>query len=165
MASADLKAKATKEQNDLANLQEQIANLKAELKEKKKNTPRALSLKVSQKGALSVYGLGRFPVTLYPGQMARLLAIKDEIETFIEENKAYKGRSAGPGGINFVYGDGTREAVTHHSFVPKAGDMYIFPAWLKHWVYPFKSDCTRISVSGNVANAIKIKNLKVDKPV
>ena len=84
MASADLK----KEQNDLATLQEQIATLKAELKEKKKNTPKQLSLKVSQKGALSVYGLGRFPVTLYPGQMARLLSIKEEIETFIEDNKA-----------------------------------------------------------------------------
>ena len=84
MASADLK----KEQNDLATLQEQIATLKAELKEKKKNTPRALSMKVSQKGALSVYGLGRFPVTLYPGQMQRLLSIKEEIETFIDDNKA-----------------------------------------------------------------------------
>ena len=84
MASADLK----KDQADLATLQEQIANLKAELKEKKKNTPKALSLKVSQKGAVSVYGLGRFPVTLYPGQMARLLSIKEEIEAFIEENKA-----------------------------------------------------------------------------
>jgi ribosome-interacting GTPase 1 len=83
MASADLK----KNQDDLATLQEQIATLKAELKEKKKNTPRALSLKVSQKGALSVYGLGRFPVTLYPAQMQRLLSIKEEIETFIEENK------------------------------------------------------------------------------
>jgi len=87
MASADLKAKATKDQADLANLQEQIANLKAELKEKKKNTPKALSLKVSQKGAVSVYGLGRFPVTLYPGQMQRLLSIKEDIETFIEDNK------------------------------------------------------------------------------
>ena len=87
MASADLKAKAKKEQDDLATLQEQIATLKAELKEKKKNTPKALSLKVSQKGAVSVYGLGRFPVTLYPGQMARLLSIKEEIETFIADNK------------------------------------------------------------------------------
>ena len=90
MAAADLKAKATKatkEQADLANLQEQIANLKAELKEKKKNTPKQLSLKVSQKGAVSVYGLGRFPVTLYPAQMSRLLSIKEEIETFIEDNK------------------------------------------------------------------------------
>jgi ribosome-interacting GTPase 1 len=83
MASADLK----KNQADLAALQEQIATLKAELKEKKKNTPKALSLKVSQKGALSVYGLGRFPVTLYPGQMQRLLGIKEEIEAFIEDNK------------------------------------------------------------------------------
>ena len=87
MAAADLKAKATKEQADLANLQEQIANLKAELKEKKKNTPKQLSLKVSQKGAVSVYGLGRFPVTLYPAQMQRLLSIKEEIETFIADNK------------------------------------------------------------------------------
>ena len=85
--AADLKANAKKNQDDLATLQEQIATLKAELKEKKKNTPKALSLKVSQKGALSVYGLGRFPVTLYPGQMARLLSIKEDIETFIEENK------------------------------------------------------------------------------
>ena len=93
MASADLTAKATKAtkapkaQADLAALQEQIANLKAELKEKKKNTPKALSLKVSQKGAVSVYGLGRFPVTLYPAQMQRLLSIKEEIETFIADNK------------------------------------------------------------------------------
>ena len=84
MAAQDLK----KEQDEVTNLQDQIATLKAELKEKKKNTPKALSLKVSQKGALSVYGLGRFPVTLYPGQMARLLSIKEEIETFIEDNKA-----------------------------------------------------------------------------
>ena len=85
--AADLKANAKKNQDDLATLQEQIANLKAELKEKKKNTPKALSLKVSQKGAVSVYGLGRFPVTLYPAQMQRLLSIKEEIETFIADNK------------------------------------------------------------------------------
>ena len=85
--AADLKANAKKNQDDLATLQEQIANLKAELKEKKKNTPRALSLQVSQNGAVSVYGLGRFPVTLYPAQMQRLLSIKEEIETFIADNK------------------------------------------------------------------------------
>ena len=85
--AADLKENAKKNQDDLATLQEQIANLKAELKEKKKNTPKALSLKVSKKGAVSVYGLGRFPVTLYPAQMQRLLSIKEEIETFIADNK------------------------------------------------------------------------------
>ena len=37
--------------------------------------------------------------------------------------------------------------------------MFIFPAGLKHWVFPFKSDCTRVSVSGNVADSIKFKYL------
>ena len=36
--------------------------------------------------------------------------------------------------------------------------MFIFPAWLKHWVCPFKSDCTRISVSGNVYDITDAKN-------
>ena len=77
------------------------------------------------------------------------------------ENSKYKGRSAGPGGLTFLYGDGPREAVTHHSFFPEEGDMFIFPAWLKHWVYPFVSNCERISVSGNVRDHVKIKNLKL----
>ena len=81
------------------------------------------------------------------------------------ENSKYKGRSAGPGGITFIYGDGPRESVTHHSFVPEVGDMYIFPAWLKHWVFPFKSKCTRVSVSGNVRDYIKIKDVRGLKPV
>ena len=81
------------------------------------------------------------------------------------ENSKYKGRSAGPGGVTFIYGDGPRESVTHHSSFPAAGDMYIFPAWLKHWVFPFKSKCTRVSVSGNVRDYIKIKDVKNLKPV
>ena len=81
------------------------------------------------------------------------------------ENAKYKGRSAGPGGITFIYGDGPRESVTHHSFFPEEGDMFIFPAWLKHWVFPFKSECTRISVSGNVRDHIKIKDVRGLKPV
>jgi len=46
-----------------------------------------LSLKVSPKGAVSVYGLGRFPITLYQEQWTRLLAAADEIKSFIEENR------------------------------------------------------------------------------
>ena len=38
--------------------------------------------------------------------------------------------------------------------------MFIFPAGLKHWVFPFKSDCTRVSVSGNVSDSINFKYLK-----
>ena len=81
-------------------------------------------------------------------------------EALKSENTQYKGTSAGPGGITFLYGDGPRESVTSHSFLPETGDMYVFPAWLKHWVYPFKSDCTRISVSGNVRFAFKLKGEK-----
>ncbi len=45
-------------------------------------------MKVSEKGGLSVYGLGRFPVTLYQEQWTKLLAMADDIKAFIEENKA-----------------------------------------------------------------------------
>jgi hypothetical protein len=45
-----------------------------------------MSLKVSEKGALSVYGLGRFPVTLYREQWEKLLGMADEIRAFIREN-------------------------------------------------------------------------------
>jgi hypothetical protein len=52
-----------------------------------KRPPRGqMSLKVSEKGGLSVYGLGRFPVTLYKEQWIRLLAMADEIRNFIKEN-------------------------------------------------------------------------------
>ena len=38
--------------------------------------------------------------------------------------------------------------------------MFIFPAWVKHYVAPFYSDVTRISVSGNVATAVPLKDMK-----
>src|SRR5437868_15242150 len=47
----------------------------------------SISMKVSEKGAVSVYGLGRFPVTLYQEQWLKLLAMADEIKRFIEENR------------------------------------------------------------------------------
>jgi hypothetical protein len=48
----------------------------------------ALSLKVSQKGAVSLYGMGRFPVTLYQEQWEKLLGFGEEIKSFIAENKS-----------------------------------------------------------------------------
>lgn len=45
-----------------------------------------ITLKISEKGGLSVYGLGRFPVTLYKEQWAKLLGAADEIRAFLEEN-------------------------------------------------------------------------------
>lgn len=52
----------------------------------KKNNSGTLSMKVSEKGALSVYGMGRFPVTLYKEQWIKLLGIADELKKFIAEN-------------------------------------------------------------------------------
>jgi hypothetical protein len=52
----------------------------------KKNNSGALSMKVSEKGALSVYGMGRFPVTLYKEQWLKLLAVSEDLKKFIAEN-------------------------------------------------------------------------------
>jgi len=76
------------------------------------------------------------------------------------ENQDYKGLSAGPGGITFIYGDTDDRCITNHSVFPEVGDMYIFPAWVKHWVYPFKSNCVRISVSGNIIDRVELSKLK-----
>lgn len=48
--------------------------------------PKRMTMKVSDKGALSIYGLGRFPVTLYRGQWERLISAAPEITAFIEAN-------------------------------------------------------------------------------
>ena len=70
-------------------LQAEIERLRAENEKLKKPTTRGqMSLKVSEKGGLSVYGLGRFPVTLYREQWEKLLGMGDEIRAFIQENDA-----------------------------------------------------------------------------
>ncbi len=66
----------------------ELARLKAENEVLKKKSGSPVSMKVSEKGAVSVYGLGRFPVTLYQEQWLKLLAMADEIKVFIEENRA-----------------------------------------------------------------------------
>jgi len=68
-------------------LQEELAKLRAENEALKKASSRELSLKVSEKGGLSVYGLGRFPVTLYKEQWIRLLDLSDDIRSFIQNNE------------------------------------------------------------------------------
>ena len=65
-----------------------IASLRVQLAQAQQRTERKLSLKVSEKGAVSLYGLGRFPVTLYAGQWERLLASADDIRTFLAANAA-----------------------------------------------------------------------------
>jgi hypothetical protein len=69
-------------------LKAELARLKAENEQLKSQRGRAVSLKVSEKGGVSVYGLGRFPVTLYKEQWTKLLSMADEIRAFIKENDA-----------------------------------------------------------------------------
>lgn len=68
-------------------LKAELDRLRAENEALKKRTAHGSTLKVSDKGAVSVYGLGRFPVTLYQEQWIKLLAMADDIRAFIDENK------------------------------------------------------------------------------
>ena len=77
-----------------------------------------------------------------------------------KEQDAYDGRSGGPGSLGFLYGEGNRQSITYQSVKPTNRDMFIFPAWVKHYVAPFYSDVTRISVAGNVANSVQLKDMK-----
>ena len=69
-------------------LKAELERLKAENEQLKSQRGRSVSLKVSEKGGVSVYGLGRFPVTLYKEQWLKLLAMADDIRAFITENDA-----------------------------------------------------------------------------
>ena len=67
-------------------LQAEVERLRAENEQLKGQRGRSVSLKVSEKGGVSVYGLGRFPVTLYKEQWAKLLAMSEEIKAFMKEH-------------------------------------------------------------------------------
>ena len=69
-------------------LKAEVARLQAENERLKNQRGRAVSLKVSEKGGVSVYGLGRFPVTLYKEQWTKLLDMAEEIRSFLKENDA-----------------------------------------------------------------------------
>jgi hypothetical protein len=69
-------------------VQAELARLRAENEALKQKRSGVVSMKVSEKGGVSVYGLGRFPVTLYQEQWGKLLAAGDEIKAFIEENRS-----------------------------------------------------------------------------
>ena len=74
MSDEDLKAELERLRNENAAL--------------KKGATTGLRMKVSEKGALSIYGMGRFPVTLYKEQWLKLLNMADEIRGFIKANDA-----------------------------------------------------------------------------
>jgi len=69
-------------------LRAELERLKAENEALKVKATRATSIRVSEKGGVSVYGLGRFPVTLYKEQWVKLLDMAQDIRTFIAQNEA-----------------------------------------------------------------------------
>lgn len=74
---------------DQEEIEQELARLRAENEALKKAAkPGSFSLKVSEKGGVSVYGLGRFPVTLYVEQWETLLQRADEIRAFINANRS-----------------------------------------------------------------------------
>jgi hypothetical protein len=66
----------------------ELARLRAENEQLKAQRSRGVSLKVSEKGGVSVYGMGRFPITLYKEQWLKLLDMANEIRAFIRDNEA-----------------------------------------------------------------------------
>ena len=69
-------------------LKAELDRLRSENDALKKTSAKGLTLKVSEKGGVSVYGLGRFPVTLYKEQWAKLLDMAEEIRAFIKANES-----------------------------------------------------------------------------
>jgi len=70
-----------------AELKAELERLKAENETLKARGSKGVSMKVSEKGGLSVYGLGRFPVTLYQEQWVKLLDLEPDIRSFIKEHE------------------------------------------------------------------------------
>ena len=68
-------------------LQAELERLRQENAALKKGASKGVSLKVSEKGGVSVYGLGRFPITLYQEQWTKLLEMAEEIKQFIKANE------------------------------------------------------------------------------
>ena len=66
----------------------ELQRLRAENERLKRTQSRGITLKVSEKGGVSVYGMGRFPVTLYKEQWIKLLDMADEIRAFIRDHES-----------------------------------------------------------------------------
>ena len=69
-------------------MKNELERLRNENSALKKGAATGITMKVSEKGGLSVYGMGRFPITLYKEQWTKLLMMSDEIGAFIKEHDA-----------------------------------------------------------------------------
>ena len=80
--------KQTKEAQSDEELKSELERLRKENAALKKGSSTGIRMKVSEKGAVSIYGMGRFPVTLYKEQWLKLLEMSDDIRAFIAANEA-----------------------------------------------------------------------------
>jgi len=87
-SGAPAHVEASEDMADDKALQQELERLRRENEALKARTTRGTSLRVSEKGGVSVYGLGRFPVTLYKEQWDKLLAMAEEIRAFIKEHES-----------------------------------------------------------------------------
>jgi hypothetical protein len=90
LSARDARVSLTRREDPVPNEEElkaELERLKAENAALKARGSKGVSLKVSEKGGVSVYGLGRFPVTLYQEQWLKLLELGDDIRAFIRENE------------------------------------------------------------------------------
>jgi len=69
-------------------LKAELERLRSENAALKKGAATGITMKVSEKGAVSIYGMGRFPVTLYKEQWLKLMDMSDDIRKFIAANDA-----------------------------------------------------------------------------
>ena len=108
-----------------------------------KEKMKSLSLEIYE---LRSQSLGRMQ-TQWPDSY--LLSQTEKLE---KEQQEFEGTSAKPGMLMFEYTQQARPrwATTGTAIKPQTGDMFMFPALLQHWVAPYKSKVTRISVSGNL---------------
>lgn len=93
------------------------------------------------------------PIHVHEGVLSAVIFI-DIPEEIEKEHLQWEGRTTcpSPGMLEFVYGPKNFMSYGSYKVTPKTGQMYIFPADLKHCVYPFTSDVTRITMSFNIFN-------------
>ena len=92
------------------------------------------------------------PPHIHGGDISFVIFV-DVPDKLSKEMEEHEGTTAKPGQLMFNYGENSKTkqwATIGHHVTPRTGDMYVFPAQQQHWVAPFKSDVTRISVSGNL---------------
>jgi uncharacterized protein (TIGR02466 family) len=87
------------------------------------------------------------PPHVHMGDLSCVLYL--QIPKDMNKNKNYVATSEAPGSIQFIYGENLKNNLSSQTFFPETGDLFIFPAWLRHYVFPFKSDEERISLSAN----------------